>query len=175
MNKEFFRKIYAILPGPLEKLCLKFENAIIYIFYGALTTILNYVVHFGLRLAFTDFSGLEERTFSSVVKAMEGSAIPSSAATVIAWIVSLIFAFFVNKFFVFESKNTDGVSITKQFASFTGGRLFSFSCELLIMFVFVDLLHFNEILTKLASNVIVLILNYVFSKFIVFKEKNANK
>ena len=54
MNKEFFRKIYRILPGPLCDLCMKFENAIIYIFYGAVTTLINYVSHFGIRLAFTD-------------------------------------------------------------------------------------------------------------------------
>lgn len=173
MTRNCFRKIYSVLPSPLEKLCLKFENAIIYIFYGVLTTVLNYIAHFGLRLAFTDFSQVDEYSFSSVMQAMENSAVSSAGAATFAWIIALIFAFFVNKFFVFESKSTNAGSLAKEFTAFAGGRIFSYGCEVLIMFVFVDQLHLNELIIKLVCNVIVMILNYLFSKFLVFRKKKA--
>ncbi|MBQ5330665.1 MAG: GtrA family protein [Oscillospiraceae bacterium] len=168
MNKEFFRKIYRILPKPLCELCMKFENAIIYIFYGALATLINYVSHFGIRLAFTDIpkgTGL----LDALRLAEETSRIPSIGATGFAWVTAVIFAFFTNKYFVFEKPGREGMG--KEFLEFTGGRLFSLGCELLIMWLFVDVLHLNELVIKLAANVVVLILNYFISKLIVFKAK----
>lgn len=171
MNKEFFRKIYAILPSPLEKICLKFENAIIYIFYGVLATIINYAAHFGLRLAFSDLSALEGKSLSALLKVMEDSAVSSAGAATFAWIVAVIFAFFTNKYFVFESAEKSKKGIGKEFVSFIGGRLFSYGCELAIMFILVDRLHLNELIIKIAANVVVLILNYIFSKFLVFAKR----
>ena len=171
MNKEFFRKIYALLPKKLEALCLKFENAIIYIFYGALTTVINYIVHFGLRLAFTDIP--QGTGFIDMFRlAEEQSKVSSSGAAAFAWVVAVIFAFFTNKYFVFEAKGKEGM--VKEFLGFTGGRLFSFFCELAIMFIFVDKLHLNEFIIKLAANVVVLIMNYFISKLIVFKKDKKN-
>ena len=69
MTRKTFRKIFSILPKPLCELCMKFENVIIYVFYGVLTTLINYVSHFGLRLAFTDFSGVDTHSFSAVMAA----------------------------------------------------------------------------------------------------------
>lgn len=171
MTKNTFRKIYSILPDPLEKLCLKFENAIIYIFYGVVTTIINYIAHFGLRLAFTDLSGIGEYTFGSVMSAMENSAVSSAGAATFAWVVSMVFAFFVNKFFVFEHKSTGRSEFAKEFFSFAGGRIFSYFCELAIMFICVDVMRLNELIIKLLCNVLVMILNYIFSKFLVFRKK----
>ncbi len=170
MNKAFFRKIYSIFPKPLEDLLLKFENAIIYIFYGALATVINYVAHFGLRLAFTDIpkgTGL----FEALRLAEETSRVSSSGAAAFAWVTAVIFAFFTNKYFVFESQGKEG--IFREFVTFTSGRLFSFGCELLIMFVFVDKLHLNEVVIKLLANIVVLILNYFVSKLLVFRKKNS--
>lgn len=173
MTKNTFRKIYSILPDPLEKLCLKFENAIIYIFYGVVTTIINYAAHFGLRLAFADLSGIDEYSFGAVMSAMEDSAVSSAGAATFAWVVALIFAFFVNKFFVFEHKSTGRSEFAKEFLSFAGGRLFTYFCEIAIMFTFVDVMRFNELIVKLLCNILVMILNYIFSKFLVFRKKKA--
>lgn len=170
MTKEMFRRIYAILPKPLEELCLKMENMIIYVFYGVLTTLLNYIAHFGLRLMFTDLSGIEEKSFGAVMAAMENSRVSSAGAATFAWVTALIFAFFVNKYFVFESKSSGGKETLKEFLSFTGGRLFSYGCELVIMLVFVDIMHFNELAVKLICGVLVMILNYIFSKLLVFRK-----
>lgn len=170
MDKAFFRKIYGIFPKPLRELLIKYENAIIYIFYGALATIVNYAAHFGLRLAFTDIpkgTGLIE----ALRLAEESSRVSSSAAAAFAWVVAVIFAFFTNKYFVFEQKQKEGM--IREFVTFVGGRLFSFGSELLIMFIFVDTLHLNEVLIKLGANVVVLILNYFISKLLVFRKKGS--
>ena len=143
------------------------ENAIIYIFYGALTTILNYVCHFALRIMFADIP--KGASFSQILDAAQDSSISSAGAAAVSWIIAMLFAFFTNKFFVFESKEKKG--ILKELAVFGGGRLFSFGCELVIMWFFVDKLHLNELAIKLATSVFVTILNYFFSKFLVFKEK----
>lgn len=167
MTKECFRRIYRIFPKPLERLLLKAENAIIYIFYGTLTTLVNYVTHFGLRIAFADIPA--GATLTQIYEASQASAVSSSGAAAAAWIAAVVFSFFVNKYFVFEKRGRQG--ILKEFAAFTAGRLFSFGCEVAIMFVFVDRLGLNELVIKLASNVLVLIMNYFISKLLVFRQK----
>ena len=146
LTKSFFRKIYALLPDKLSQTCLKYESGIIYIFYGGLTTVLNYVTHFAVRMCFS---------------------VSSACAASIAWVVGVLFAFFTNKYFVFETTSSQG--IIKEFLKFTAGRLFTFFCEVALMWLFVDTLKFNELLVKLIVNILVIILNYIFSKIFVFK------
>ncbi|MBQ7784002.1 MAG: GtrA family protein [Oscillospiraceae bacterium] len=173
MTRNMFRKIFAIFPKPLCELLMKLENLIVYVFYGVLATLINYVAHFGLRIAFTDFRGVDTRSFTAVMIASENSAVSSAAAATFAWVVALIFAFFTNKFFVFESKDTDRKTFAKEFVSFAGGRLFSYGCEVAIMFIFVDVMRLNELVIKLICGIIVMILNYIFSKLLVFRKKKS--
>lgn len=168
MNKEFFRKIYKLLPKPLCELCLKAENAIIYIFYGALTTAVNFIAHFGLRFAFTDIPE-ETSLFDALALAEEHSRISSTAAAAIAWILAVLFAFFTNKYFVFEKKQSSGM--LRELFGFTAGRLFSFGCEQVMMYAFVEKMHLNELFIKVLASIVVLILNYFISKLIVFRDK----
>ncbi len=174
MTRKTFRKIFSILPKPLCELCMKFENVIIYVFYGVLTTLINYVSHFGLRLALTDFSGVDTHSFSAVMAAMENSAVSSAGAATFSWVVSMLFAFFTNKFFVFEAHDTTAKAYVKELLSFAGGRLFSYGCEVIIMFAFVDVMRFNELVVKLLCGILVMILNYFLSKLIVFRKKSAD-
>ena len=118
-----------------------------YLLFGGLTTIVNIVAFY----LFTRFS------------------LSTAVSTVLAWIISVIFAFFTNKIFVFKSNNKNYL---KEMVAFFGCRLFSGIVDLVIMVVFVDLLHFNSIVIKILSNVVVVILNYFFSKFFIFKTKN---
>ena len=105
----------------------------------------------------------------------------------IAWVVGVIFAFVTNKLFVFESKSWNVKIAGKELTEFVGARLFSFGVEEGGMWLFVDILAFGEksltlfgititgqIIAKLVLAVIVVILNYFFSKFIIFK-KNKNQ
>ncbi len=170
MTKKAFRKIYSIFPKPVEKLFLRLENMIIYVFYGVLATIVNYAVHFGVRIAFADIPPAEELSYRTVMDAIENSAVSSAGASSIAWAAALVFAFFCNKFFVFESKGGSAANTFREFFTFAGGRIFSYGCEVLIMFVCVDVNHFNELIVKLLCNILVMVLNYIVSRLFVFRK-----
>ena len=91
-------------------------------------------------------------------------------ANVISWVAAVLFAFFTNRKWVF-----DGHDATKglwgQMASFFGGRLFTLAVEELILLVFVTVLRLDDVVVKIAAQVVVIVLNYFISKFWVFKKK----
>lgn len=91
-------------------------------------------------------------------------------ANIIAWVFSVLFAYVSNKFYVFESKNTSLKTLTKEVSSFFFFRILSLFMDLLVMFLCIGLLGFNPLLAKVLANVIVLIANYVFSKFFIFNK-----
>lgn len=91
-------------------------------------------------------------------------------ANIIAWVFSVLFAYVSNKFYVFESKNTSLKTLTKEVSSFFFFRILSLFMDLLVMFLCIGLLGFNPLLAKVLANVIVLIANYVFSKFYIFNK-----
>lgn len=92
-------------------------------------------------------------------------------ANTLAWLVSVVFAFATNKLFVFRSKSTAPAVLLRESLSFLGARLFSLGVDTLGMGLLVDLLHSNFWVSKIAMNVIVVILNYIFSKLLIFKQK----
>ena len=91
-------------------------------------------------------------------------------ANIIAWFFSVLFAYVSNKFYVFESKNTSLKTLTKEVSSFFFFRILSLFMDLLVMFICISLLSFNPLLGKVLANIIVLIANYVFSKFFIFNK-----
>lgn len=95
-------------------------------------------------------------------------------ATILAWLAAVLFAFFTNKRYVFKSRRENGADFLAEFASFFGCRVLTGALDVAIMAVAVDRLHGNGVLWKLISNVIVTVLNYVASKFFIFK-KNSDK
>lgn len=138
----------------LKELIHKYEELIKYLIIGVLTTAINYVV------------------FVILVKAIK---IDMHVSNIIAWIVSVIFAYFTNKLFVFESKSFKLNVIGKEILSFGAARILSLLLEELILYIFVDLLNMNQLIIKLIANVIVIIINYILSKFIIFKKPKENK
>lgn len=137
----------------IKKMYLKYKELINYAVFGVLTTLVNY-------LAFW--------LFSSVIVLSNSSTLP---ANIVAWVISCTFAFITNRIWVFDSKEKTGKGITKEAISFYVSRLATLGVESLIMFVFADLLKFNKFIVKLVANVIVIILNYVLSKLVVFRKK----
>ena len=91
----------------------------------------------------------------------------------ISWIVSVIFAFITNKLYVFESKNLDIKTIFKEGISFFGARIFSYFVDMGTIYLLYDGLRIDKLISKIVSNVIVIIINYIFSKFI-FRNKGGN-
>lgn len=88
-------------------------------------------------------------------------------ANVLSWILAVLFAYFTNRKFVFESKNNK----LSEFIKFILSRISTLLVDMLCMFCFVTVLSINDKISKLIVQVIVFILNYIFSKFIVFRKK----
>ena len=134
------------------ELCKKYKSVILYLVFGVLTTIVNIVAYFLL-----DFN----RLFNTVIN------------TSIAWVVAVIFAYVTNKKWVFESKVEGFKDNFKEMMSFFGCRIATGLIDVGIMFVFVDILRYDDMIIKIASNVLVVILNYVGSKLLVFRNKDT--
>ncbi|MCC0686336.1 GtrA family protein [Clostridioides sp. ZZV14-6345] len=126
----------------------KHKETILYLFFGVFTTLINIVSY----LFFTRIL-----SFNFIL------------ANVWAWIIAVLFAYLTNKFFVFKSMNIDIIFLFKEFLSFVSFRLLSGVIEMLIMYVLIDLLFVNDIIVKVITNIVVIILNYLFSKTIIFK------
>ena len=101
------------------------------------------------------------------------SAVPEKAielqiANVISWISACTFAYFTNRKWVFENKEKANI---KEASKFYLSRVSTLLIDMALMFIFVTKLGVNDKIMKLVVQVVVTILNYVFSKFIVFREK----
>ncbi len=139
------------LPKSLEKY-QKYINreTISYLFWGVMTTILNIAC---FNICYYAFH------------------ISTTVSNVIAWIVAVIFAFFVNKIFVFRSKQWDLKKLSFEFWTFIVGRLLSLGFETAFMYLTVDVLGFEAFIMKLFASVVVMIMNYITSKLFSFKKE----
>lgn len=142
----------------INNLIKKFLNkeTISYLIFGVLTTIINIVVFW-----------FAERELAFIMS--EDAA--SLVGNVIAWVISVAFAFVTNKLFVFESKSMAFKVVMAELTGFVNARLLSLAFDEGFMFVAIVLLGMNSLLAKIISNVFVVIINYVLSKFFIFKNK----
>ena len=92
-------------------------------------------------------------------------------SNVLTWIIAVYFAFTVNRRFVFESNN----KITDELLQFYSGRIVTLLIEQVILYIFIIRLSFDNLIIKLIAQIIIIILNYIISKFIVFKKENNDK
>jgi len=136
----------------IKELLIKYKGIILYVVFGALATAVN----IGAYALFYNVLGV--------------SNVPS---VIIAWTIAVILAFFTNKLWVFESKSFDAKTVRHEALTFFGARLATGILDTVIMYVAVDVLHWDSTLWKLISNVLVIILNYVASKLVIFKKKPA--
>lgn len=142
----------------INNLIKKFLNkeTISYLIFGVLTTIINIVIFW-----------FAERELAFIMS--EDAA--SLVGNVIAWVISVAFAFVTNKLFVFESKSMAFKVVMAELTGFVIARLLSLAFDEGFMFVAIVLLGMNSLLAKIISNVFVVIINYVLSKFFIFKNK----
>lgn len=122
------------------------RELVLYVFFGSLTFLVNIVTYF----FFEDLLGINYLI-----------------SNVLAWFFSVLFAYITNRIWVFESKSPD---ILKEMSLFFGGRIFSGAVDTGLMYLFIDILMIGDLISKIVVQVIVIILNYVFSKLIVFKD-----
>ncbi len=137
--------------GKIRNLIQKYSMIIKYLLFGALTTLINMAA----------YALLYDRLGVSNV-----------ASTVIAWVLAVAFAFITNKLSVFESRSFDRKTLTHEISSFLGARIITGILDTAIMYLAVDVLHLTPIVWKLISNVIVIILNFIASKFFIFQKNN---
>ncbi len=151
--KELIKKI---TEHPLFK---KFVNreTILYVVFGILTTVVNYAAFYVFDNAFE--KGNLFGKYGYLV------------ANIIAWVAAVVFAFITNKLYVFESKSWNLKIAGFEFVSFVAARLVSFFIEQGLMLLFVTSWEMNKYIAKLIISVLVIILNYIFSKLIIFKKK----
>ena len=135
------KKIFALLK--------KYEEIISYLFFGGLTTVVNYAVY----LPCYNLLGIS-----------------GAVSNVIAWVFAVAFAFVTNKPFVFRSHDWSRKTLIPELTKFVSCRIASGAAESLILLVTVDILHWNGNLWKLLTSVLVVVLNYIGSKLLVFRK-----
>lgn len=92
-------------------------------------------------------------------------------ANIIAWILAFIFAFITNKLFVFESKSWEAQIAMKEFVGFLSARLATGILDTVLMWLFVSVISLDDTLSKIIINILVIIINYIASKFFIFKKE----
>ena len=145
----------------------KYKEQILYLFFGGLTTLINIVV-FQVSAVILDNSGFEP--FELILKI--DSAFISN---LIAWTVAVIFAYFANKIWVFESKVTGTAAKITEALSFFWARVLSLLLDLAVVYMLFTIIGFNRLGVKIFSNVLVIIFNYFASKFFIFKKNRESK
>ena len=133
----------------IKDLIHKYYDVLAYLFFGVLTTAVNYIIY---------------------LPCYNLLSMSAAVSNVIAWIFAVAFAYLTNKPFVFKSNDWSAKTVVPELTKFVGSRIASGALETLIIFVTVDLLNWNGNIMKLVTSVLVVILNYVASKLIVFKK-----
>ena len=133
----------------MRSLFQKYKELIAYVFWGAATTAVNYCVYF-LCTQLLQLHYL--------------------VSNVLAWVAAVAFAFVVNKLFVFASKSWAGRTVLPELWKFVSARILSGVLETGLLFVFVSLLKLPDGPVKIAVSVLVVLLNYVVSKWLIFKK-----
>lgn len=137
----------------ISNLYNKYKEIINYIIVGILTTIVSLLTYYICVYTFLNPNKSIELQF----------------ANIISWVLAVIFAYFVNRKYVFNSKNKKK---KKEFVSFSVSRILTLVLDMLFMFVSVSVFKFNDKIMKLVSNFFVMVGNYLLGKFLVFKKKD---
>ncbi len=131
----------------MKELFIKYKEVIMYLIFGVLTTLVNIITYYiSTKIFLIDYQ----------------------ISNIIAWIISVTFAFITNKLYVFESKTND--KILKEIISFYSLRLFSLGIDIFTMYIMVSILSIDDLIAKVVANVIVIVINYITSKLITFKK-----
>lgn len=133
------------------KLYEKYKEVVNYLIFGVLSTLVNFLTY----CLFARLLGVDEVISSGL-----------------SWFFAVLFAYITNKLFVFESKTETPQETIKEMLSFFVARIVSgILCDVGTFALMVKVLHINDIVSKLVTQVMVVIVNYIFSKLIIFKKK----
>ncbi len=129
---------------------MKYKSIIIYLLLGLCTTIVNVVAYYLCYVCI---------------------CISNVGSTIIAWVIAVFFAFLTNKPLVFNSHQWSPSLVMVEGAKFFVGRLATGTLDVVGMYILVNLLHFDGTLMKFLLNIIIVMVNYIFSMFVVFNKK----
>lgn len=129
----------------MKELLLKYKEIIMYLIFGVLTTVVNIAVYYIMA---------------------NSLQIHYLISNIVAWFLSVLFAYVTNRKYVFESKSNE---IIKEMVSFFGARLATGAMDMVLMWLFVGLHILPDFVAKVITNVIVIVANYILSKLVVFK------
>lgn len=133
------------------KIYRKYKEAVDYLFWGGVAFVLSTVLFY---------------LFANVMDIYE------QIANILSWIICVIFTYFTNRTFVFRSKVKGLKNIFKEFKDFVTARVITLVMENAILFVMIDLLSINNMISKLAGQFVVIVSNYFLSKLWIFKKAN---
>lgn len=153
------------LPKSLQKLWYAHESVWMYIFIGGLTTLVSLIFQ---QIPTEIFKGMHMANWLNTL-----------LSTTISWIAAVTFAFFTNKRYVFKSQTDTKLAFWREFFMFYGARLVTYFLEVVIMelgnhyFATVDgqLVTWRSLMVKIVAQVVILTINYIFSKLVIFKKK----
>lgn len=134
----------------IRMLIRKYYDVLAYLFFGVLTTVVNYVVY---------------------LPCYNLLHLSAAVSNVIAWVAAVAFAYLTNKPFVFKSYDWSAKTVIPELTKFVGSRIVSGALETAIIFVTVDWLCWNGNIMKLVTSVLVVVINYIASKLLVFKKQ----
>ena len=140
----------------IKKLYLKYKEIINYLIFGVLTTIVSLLTYYLLVLTILN----------------PNNPIELQIANIISWITCVTFAYITNRKYVFNSKDKN---ITKEIIKFYSSRLTTLFLDMIIMYIFVTKLQFNDKIIKIIAQILIIILNYILSKLLVFTIKKEEK
>ncbi len=147
-KKDIFDRIMALpVLRIFEGFYKKNKSALLYIFFGGLTTLVS-IASFKIVYDIGD---------------------NTHAATIVSWVLAVLFAYVTNRTWVFENK-ASGKGIIREAVSFFTGRIATLLLEYVILLSFIDWLGFDPLAVKVFAQVAVFVSNYLLSKFIVFKK-----
>ena len=132
----------------LKDMLIKYRSFILYAFFGVCTTLVNIIVYYICSYVLN---------LSTII------------STAISWFLAVLFAYVTNREWVFESHVSNTKEVTKEITSFFSCRLLTGLLDIGIMYICVDILNWNDMIIKMTSNILVIVLNYVASKLIIFK------
>lgn len=136
----------------IKEMYLKYKEIINYLIFGVLTTVVSLGVYYICVYTFLN----------------PENVVQLQIANIISWVAGVAFAYVTNRKFVFESKEENKL---KEAGKFVTSRITTLLMDMAIMFIGVTLCKFNDKIIKLISQVVVIVMNYLLSKIIVFKKK----
>ena len=137
--------------GKLINIYKKNKEVVNYLIFGVLTTVINLLTYFILTTVWLNPQKTIELQMSNII----------------SWIIAVIFAYVTNRKYVFDSKNNNKI---KEIFNFFVARLLTLMLDMVIMYLGVNILLFNDKFIKVISQIIIIASNYILSKLFVFKK-----